>query len=194
MTPAVAKAVFVGLVVGWYIIRFPYARRARRTPITYSARGARENVLLVTSLIGIGLLPMLYAATGFPQFAEYRFSPLQAWLGCFIALASLLIFRITHHALGRHWSISLDVRHEHVLVTDGVYAYVRHPMYLAFWLWAAAQALLLSNWIAGCAGLLGFGILFFGRVAREERMMLESFGNEYRAYMSRTYRVIPFVY
>jgi protein-S-isoprenylcysteine O-methyltransferase Ste14 len=39
-----------------------------------------------------------------------------------------------------------------------------------------AQALLLSNWIAGCAGLAGFGILFFGRVAREERMMLETFG------------------
>ena len=46
-----------------------------------------------------------------------------------------------------------------------------------------AQALLLSNWIAGCAGLAGFGILFFGRVAREERMMLENLWRQ----LSRVY-------
>jgi protein-S-isoprenylcysteine O-methyltransferase Ste14 len=67
-------------------------------------------------------------------------------------------------------------------------------MYTAFWLWALAQALLLPNWFAGFAGLVGFGTLFFGRVAREERMMLDNFGEEYRAYMTRTYRVIPGVY
>ena len=48
-------------------------------------------------------------------------------------------------------------------------------MYSAFWLWAIAQALLLPNWVAGFAGLVGFGTLYFGRVAREERMILENF-------------------
>ena len=66
-------------------------------------------------------------------------------------------------------------------------------MYSAFWLWAIAQALLLPNWIAGFAGLAGFGILFFGRVAREEQMMLETFGDSYRAYMARTGRIFPFI-
>jgi protein-S-isoprenylcysteine O-methyltransferase Ste14 len=55
-------------------------------------------------------------------------------------------------------------------------------MYSAFWLWAVAQALLLANWVAGFAGLIGFGTLFFGRVAREERMMTETFGDKYREY------------
>jgi protein-S-isoprenylcysteine O-methyltransferase Ste14 len=50
------------------------------------------------------------------------------------------------------------------------------------------------NSIGGFAGLLGFGILFIGRVAREEGMMLETFGGDYRAYMARTYRVIPGIY
>lgn len=194
MTPMLAKAAFVGLVVGWYVIRFPYARRSRRTPVTRSARGLRETALLLASLIGIGLLPMLYVATGFPRFADYRFLPLQASFGVLVALASLAMFRLTHHALGRNWSISLDVREQHTLVTEGVYDYVRHPMYTAFWLWAVAQALLLHNWVGGFAGLVGFGILFFGRVAREEQMMLDSFGDEYRAYMARTYRIIPGIY
>ena len=43
--------------------------------------------------------------------------------------------------------------------------------------------------LAGFAGLAGFGTLFFGRVAREERMMVETFGDSYRAYMARTGRV-----
>jgi hypothetical protein len=51
--------------------------------------------------------------------------------------------------------------------------------------------LLLPNWVAGFSGLAGFGILFFGRVTREERMMLETFGASYRAYMARTGRVFP---
>jgi protein-S-isoprenylcysteine O-methyltransferase Ste14 len=194
MTPMLAKAAFVGFVVGWYVIRFPYARRSRRAPVTRSARGPRETALLLASLTGIGILPLLYVATGFPSFADYRFLPLQASFGILVALASLAMFRLSHHALGRNWSISLDVREQHTLVTEGVYGYVRHPMYTAFWLWAAAQALLLPNWVGGFAGLVGFGILFFGRVAREERMMLESFGDKYRAYMSRTYRIIPLVY
>jgi protein-S-isoprenylcysteine O-methyltransferase Ste14 len=67
-------------------------------------------------------------------------------------------------------------------------------MYAAFWLWAIAQFLLLPNWIAGPAGLVGFGTLFFGRVAREEELMIESFGEEYRTYMRTTARVLPGVY
>jgi protein-S-isoprenylcysteine O-methyltransferase Ste14 len=54
-----------------------------------------------------------------------------------------------------------------------------------------AQALLLPNWVAGFAGIVGFGTLFFGRVGREERMMLETFGDDYRAYVSRTRRLVP---
>ncbi|MBR0916512.1 isoprenylcysteine carboxylmethyltransferase family protein [Bradyrhizobium japonicum] len=86
---------------------------------------------------------------------------------------------------------SLDVRENHELVTEGIYRRVRHPMYSAFWLWTIAQALLLPNWIAGFAGLAGFGILFFGRVAREGRMMLQTFGDGYREYIARIGRTFP---
>ena len=64
-------------------------------------------------------------------------------------------------------------------------------MYTAFWLWAVAQALLLPNWVAGFAGLIGFGTLFFGRIAKEEQMMVDTFGDEYRQYMARTGRLLP---
>lgn len=194
MTPTLAKALVVVLMVVWYVIRFRYARRSRRTPVARSARGPREIALLLISLTGLGIIPFIYVVTGFPRFADYPFQPALAWLGLVCAAAALVMFRLTHKALGRNWSISLEVREDHRLVTDGVYQYVRHPMYTAFWLWAVAQALLLPNWFAGLAGIVGFGTLFLGRVGREEKMMADSFGDAYRAYMERTRRIIPGIY
>jgi protein-S-isoprenylcysteine O-methyltransferase Ste14 len=194
MTPALSKFVFVMLAIGWFLIRYKYARRSRRTPVLRSARGSRETALLLISLTGLGGLPLVYIVTAIPHFAAYALQPVQAWLGLLFAIAALVMFRLTHRALGRNWSVSLDVREGHQLVTDGIYRKVRHPMYSAFWLWAVAQALLLPNWVAGFSGIVGFGVLFFGRVPREERMMLDTFGDRYREYMARTYRVIPLIF
>ena len=194
MTPAISKFVFVMLAIGWYLIRYQYARRSCRETVLHTARGPRETALLLVSLSGLGIVPFVYIATSVPRGAAYPFQPSQAWLGFFFAAGSLLMFQLTHRALGRNWSISLDVREGHQLITDGIYRKVRHPMYTAFWLWAVAQALLLPNWVAGFSGIVGFGILFFGRVAREEQMMLETFGDRYREYMARTHRVIPLIF
>jgi protein-S-isoprenylcysteine O-methyltransferase Ste14 len=194
MTPTLSKSVFVMLAVGWYIIRYKYARRSARTPVLRSDRGLRETALLLISLTGLGVLPFLYVSTGIPHFGDYTFHPAQAWLGLLFAIASLVMFQLSHRALGRNWSVSLDVRVDHQLITDGIYQSVRHPMYTAFWLWALAQALLLPNWVGGFSGIIGFGILFFGRVSREERIMLDMFGDQYRAYMERTCRILPKIY
>ncbi|UZF93582.1 protein-S-isoprenylcysteine O-methyltransferase [Bosea sp. NBC_00550] len=191
MTLSIAKAIYLFLAIGWYIVRIPHERRSRRTPISRSARGGKERILLCISFTGLGILPFAYVAFGFPRFATYAFQPSLAWAGAAASAAALLLFYLTHRSLGRNWSVSLDVRESHKLVTDGVYTYVRHPMYSAFWLWAIAQALLLPNWIAGPAGLVGFGTLYLFRVSEEEKLMNEAFGHEYADYIKRTGRIIP---
>jgi len=194
MTATLAKVIWGVALVAWYLIRYPHARRARRNQIARDRRGLVENTLLMTSATGLFFVPFTYVVSGFPRFADYAFAPAQGWLGGLVFAASLWLFHATHRDLGRNWSISLRVREGHKLVTEGVYRYVRHPMYAAFWLWAIAQCLLLPNWIAGPAGLVGFGTLFFGRVGREEDLMIESFGEDYRAYMRSTARIVPWVY
>jgi protein-S-isoprenylcysteine O-methyltransferase Ste14 len=194
MTPLVAKVIWCLGVVGWFAIRYPHERRARRTPKLRRSDRGRELVLMVISAAGLGILPAVYVFTNAPAFANYAFRPWQAWLGAAVFAAALWLFYRTHKQLGRNWSVTLEVRERHALVTEGVYSRVRHPMYSAFWLWALAQALLLPNWIAGPAGLVGFGTLFFLRVGREEALMIETFGDEYRRYMARTARVLPGIY
>jgi protein-S-isoprenylcysteine O-methyltransferase Ste14 len=109
-------------------------------------------------------------------------------------LGALVLFYETHRQLGKYWSVTLNTRKKHKLIDTGIYSRVRHPMYSAFWLLACAQAVLIPNWIAGFSGIVGWGVLFFMRIGREEQLMTDTFGDEYRAYMRRTTRVVPWLY
>lgn len=146
---------------------------------------------MAASTLGLGIIPAIWVFSGIPESFDHAANPVIIIIGLLIFAASLRLFRITHKALGAMWSHSLDLRKGHKLVTSGIYENVRHPMYSAFWLWALAQPFLLSNWIAGFSGIVGFGTLYFLRVGQEEQMMEERFGEEYRKYCARTKRIIP---
>jgi protein-S-isoprenylcysteine O-methyltransferase Ste14 len=194
MTPFIAKIIWGLGCVMYYIIRYPHQRRANKTPTAGRRDRMRERALMAISYTGLFVIPLIYVLTDQPRFADYTFHSVQAWLGVLVLVAGMTLLYRTHRDLGRAWSITLEIRDRHSLVTHGIYERLRHPMYASFWLWALSQALLLPNWIAGMSGLVGFGTLFFARVGHEERMMLDAFGDEYRAYMARTYRVIPGIY
>ena len=181
-------------VVGWYIIRYPFERRAKRVRVVTDRRSRSETAGLVLALFGLAILPGFYVATGIPEWADHPASRWAVALGTIFFAAALWVFRRSHKELGRNWSITLEIREQHNLVCTGPYAVIRHPMYTSFMLMGLGQAFLLANWVAGLAGLVGFAILFFLRVDKEERMMLEIFGPQYRTYMERTKRLIPYLY
>lgn len=191
MTITLAKIVWVALVVGWYLLRIPYERKSKNTPVAVDSMDRSEWIRLMISLTGLGIIPMVYVVSGLPTFANRAHVPWVAFIGVLVALCALVMFRLTHRALGRYWSVSLQMRENHKLIAVGIYTRIRHPMYSAFWLWAIAQALLLPNWIAGLSGIVGFGTLYLLRVGPEEAMMTSRFGDEYRAYMARTGRLTP---
>ncbi len=188
------KCLWVLLVATWYVLRRPFERRAKRIKLRRDSRDIRERARLAVSTLGLGIVPGIYVATGWPRFASYPAEPLLLALGVVAAVGAIILFRLTHRALGKMWSVSLQLKEGHALVTDGIYRTLRHPMYSAFWLMALAQALLLPNWFAGAAGLVGFGLLFALRIGPEERMMEDAFGDEYRVYRTRTWRIIPYIY
>jgi len=193
VTPLIAKLLHGLCMVAWWVIRRPFERKTKRNVLLRDAMDLREKALLLVSLTGLGLIPLAYIATGFPAALDQAFSPVRAWAGLLVFAAALALFHTTHKALGRNWSVTLAVRQEHSLVTTGVYRFVRHPMYTAFWMWAIAQALTLQNWAVGPAGIIGFGTLYLLRVGREETLMRETFGAAWDAYAARTPRVIPFL-
>ncbi len=188
------KVLWALLVIGWYLLRRPFDRRARRSRLTVDRRKGADTMRMVVSLTGLGIIPGIYLATGFPRFTSYPANPILLVLGIIVGIAALILFRLTHKALGKMWSVSLQLKQDHKLITTGIYKRIRHPMYTAFWCLAIAQALLLPNYIAGFAGIIGFGYLFFSRVGPEEAMMQEAFAKEYELYRARTWRVLPYIY
>jgi protein-S-isoprenylcysteine O-methyltransferase Ste14 len=193
MTKTAALLVWAIGIVVWYIVRHPYSRKARKGAVSRTMIDGTEWVVLTILTLGLFVVPAIYAATGIPQAAERPFDPVLAWIGAAAFVASLWLFWRTHADLGRNWSVSLKMREKHQLVTQGVYRYVRHPMYSSFLLMGVGQLLLLPNWVGGGAGLVGAVFLLLFRMRREETMMQERFGDAYRDYSARTARIVPWL-
>jgi protein-S-isoprenylcysteine O-methyltransferase Ste14 len=139
------------------------------------------------------LIGLLLAYAIFPgSLSAFAFSIPDALrgFGFFLGLAGLAIWVWAQIALGREWSPQLQLREKHHLVTGGPYARMRHPIYSGMIVWASGLALISANWIFVAIALL-VGAVFFVRVPREEQMMIEEFGEEYREYMKRTGSVFP---
>jgi len=194
MSKEIATAIWAFGVIAWFVIRLPHQIKARKTPVAQSVGGWRDRVLLAISFSGLGLIPGVYLFTGEPRFAGYSLSPVQGFIGALLMAGALVLFWLTHKHLGRYWSVTLDTRKTHKLIDTGIYARVRHPMYSAFWLLALAQGFLLANWVAGLAGPIAWATLFFLRVGHEEKLMIDTFGDQYTSYIQRTKRVLPGIY
>jgi protein-S-isoprenylcysteine O-methyltransferase Ste14 len=181
---------FVGFVA-YLTIRGVYARRTRRLEKVHRQVDRLEKFLLIFVISTSTLLPVLYLFTRLLSFADYELPAFARWIGAVVMVVALWLFWRSHADLGENWSVTLEVRKEHQLVTHGVYRWIRHPMYAAILLWGVAQALLLANWLAGWSAFVPFLVMYVLRTPREEQMMCNFFGDEYRDYMRRTGRLFP---
>src|SRR6267378_7911951 len=193
MNPWIAKAVVLAGTLVMIAIRAPHGHRSRRVKVAKSHKTPLETGLLVLAWVGF-FVPLIWVASPAFSFAEYALGagPLIAGVMCLVI--GLWLFYRSHADLGTNWSITLEVREQHRLITQGVYRRIRHPIYLALSLYGVAHALVIPNWVAGPSNLVAFAVLFALRVRPEERMMLEQFGDEYTAYMARTKRLVPGVW
>jgi protein-S-isoprenylcysteine O-methyltransferase Ste14 len=148
MNPWFAKAVILLASIVMVVIRAPHGRRSRTIPVVRSGKGTLEIVLLTVAW-GAFFLPLVWIATPVFAFADYPLHPIPFATGSFCLALGLWLFHRSHVDLGPNWSITLAVRENHLLVTHGVYGWVRHPMYLSLLVYSAGQALIVPNWLVG---------------------------------------------
>src|SRR3989449_3550493 len=175
MNPWIAKAIVLAATVVMMAIRGPHGHRSRSVKIAKSHKTPLETGLLVLAWVGF-FVPLIWVASPAFWFAEYplRTGPLVAGVMCFVI--GLWLFYRSHADLGTNWSLTLEIREGHRLITQGVYRRIRHPMYLALALYSIGQSLVIQNWEAGPSNPIACGILFALRFRAEERMMVEEFG------------------
>ena len=151
-----------------------------------------DTTLLIAYVLFIKASLVLYLF--FPAslaWATLRLATRWRWSGIALSLAGMILLVWADRSLGRNFSVALQIKEGHRLVTHGSFRWVRHPIYAALLLFSIGMTLLSANAAIG-AGWVGGGIFVFTqRISREEAMLIKQFGESYRDYRRRTGAVIP---
>jgi protein-S-isoprenylcysteine O-methyltransferase Ste14 len=116
-------------------------------------------------------------------------SELLSWVGVLVCLVGPVVLLLSLVAFGRSFRVGIDVDHPDKLVTTGVFAFSRNPIYVAFGFVLFGQFLVFPNWVLLVC--LGAGIwLFHRQVLREEEFLTRHYGPEYAEYCRRVRRYL----
>jgi protein-S-isoprenylcysteine O-methyltransferase Ste14 len=177
----------LNLALWVHLHRFHANRGAR---MKWRPRGLHPWTTRVLVLMSVGMVAICF--TG----AFGRCHPLLLPVviaGNLLAATGFVLIRRGRDQLGEHYSIWLEAPEGHELVTEGLFARVRHPMYAGSLLHQAALPLLTCTWEGLILLPFYFGLLLL-RMRGEESVMAERHGKRYSEWTERTRRLIPRVY
>ncbi len=120
---------------------------------------------------------------------EFFHSGIIAWVGVLFCLAGLLLMLWSLISFGQSFRVGIDTEHPDKLITKGVFAFSRNPIYTAFAFILVGQFLIFPNWILLVYLIAGFW-LFNRQVLREEDYLKEHYGKEYLEYCQRVRRYL----
>jgi protein-S-isoprenylcysteine O-methyltransferase Ste14 len=166
----------------------------QKQPTTGSRFAHKERELFFIRLSGTAML-MAYVYVFFPDTKGLDFSfpvPLRL-AGAILMFAGNILFLLAHVYLGKQWSAELEIQPGHQLIINGIYRWIRHPMYTGFLVFGLGLLLLFAN-ILGCAYFPAVAIMIYFRLPSEEALLIDEFGEEYVEYRKTTSALIPGLY
>jgi protein-S-isoprenylcysteine O-methyltransferase Ste14 len=158
--------------------------------------GIREDVknrwvLWVFSAVGLALsfFPAYTERIGFWTFGgdEVR------WAGVALYIVGGVLRMYPVFVLKNRFSGLVAIQPGHQLVTNGIYSVVRNPSYLGLVVNALGWALAFRSGVGVLLALANVPPLV-ARMHSEERLLESEFGADYRAYATRTKRLVPGIY
>jgi protein-S-isoprenylcysteine O-methyltransferase Ste14 len=186
------RLLFIAIYAVFFGVRIRYrVNSIKREPEQRQKTTSWHIKILIAAIIGYFVSIALYLLNlQWFQWSQIGLPTWLRWMGAFGAVFSIILVAWTHRVLGKQYSAELAIQKNHVLVTTGPYYRTRHPMYTALNAFSFSMALMTSNLLNLLFAVFVF--LPFPWIAREEeRMLLETFGEEYKEYMKRTGRFFP---
>ncbi|MBN1165549.1 MAG: isoprenylcysteine carboxylmethyltransferase family protein [Methanospirillaceae archaeon] len=193
MDDSTYKLILLILLLLFVAIRAPFVWSRTRTEKMVNKTTLTDRIVILLFTLGMAVVPLIYIITPFFDACSLGWPDVLRMSGIFLYLFSLLYLLFIHLTLGKNWSMHLALSREHKLITTGPYRYIRHPMYTAFCGMMVGQLFLTSNWFFGGFGLVTLLFLIGIRIPKEEHMMTEQFGDEYRVYSSQTGMLFPII-
>jgi protein-S-isoprenylcysteine O-methyltransferase Ste14 len=195
---SVFRILFWVLLAGVFGVRWYFSNKARMEKRTLmpdnkaiEQEGRGLFAFRLVSLFVLMAVFVIYALN--PTWSAFLSITLPTWLrwvGFLIGLVSLVLLAWTQQTLGKYFSPQLHLQDDHQLVTTGPYKRIRHPLYTSLFGIGIAFALVTANWLFVLLAVIVI-VGLVARVPREEKMMIDEFGNDYRDYMVRTGRYFP---
>jgi protein-S-isoprenylcysteine O-methyltransferase Ste14 len=173
---------------GYYV---KYHSKPENDTVKKRQEGVTSKIAGLLGMAGF-VLVLLYAIN--PQWLSFTNLSLPRWLrlsGVVIALVGFALLQWAQVTLANSWSDTPRMIKEQVLITSGPYRRIRHPIYTAFILILGSTLLISSNWLIGLCWLGMTTLEVLSRIAFEESLMIEFFGEQYREYMKTTGRLLP---
>ena len=131
------------------------------------------------------------AAFNWPAVSTHEFFQTEAiaWIGVAFCFAGLLLLLSSLVSFGQSFRVGIDPDHSDTLITTGVFALSRNPIYVAFAAILLGQFLIFPNWIL--LAYIGAGTwLFHRQVLREEAFLRTHYGQAYLEYCNRVRRYL----
>jgi protein-S-isoprenylcysteine O-methyltransferase Ste14 len=188
------------LFFGYQIPRTYFRSQARKNRVenelgesTLSESKLRLALMMISGL-GANFLGLAYLIN--PNLFPWSYLDLPdwfRWIGGGIGLLTIVLSYFVHRTLALSFTPTLQTIEGHRLVTDGIYRWIRHPMYTSFFLLFAASALLSASWLIGLLGFI-YSLLIIDRVRSEEIMLAENFGRDYHRYQERSGKFFPRIF
>ncbi|HMQ33045.1 MAG TPA: isoprenylcysteine carboxylmethyltransferase family protein [Chloroflexaceae bacterium] len=169
-----------------------FRHRADRVGGALQGENGLRLVVVLRLLSLIILLPLLgyLVNPAWVTWAQFDLPAWMRWLGVAGGVLAVPLAYWVLRSIGTNISPSHATREGHQLVTHGPYRWVRHPLYSVGILLCISLTLLTALWTLGVGMLIPLAVLLW-RTPREEARLIETFGDEYRAYMRRTGRFFP---
>jgi protein-S-isoprenylcysteine O-methyltransferase len=166
-----------------------YASRLRRAEAQNRDRG---SFFAAAAAIGVGYW-ITFSLSGLGR-TTWPLGEWALWAGAAVALGGMALRVWSIATLGRYFTYLVMVTPDQKVVEAGPYRLLRHPSYTGGLATGVGIGLSLRFGLApliiGATTLLGYMI----RMGVEERALAEGIGEPYRAYMTRTKRLIPFIW
>lgn len=182
-------ALTIVLLLGLVLTRVILLRMAATKAVHFGRLDKTDYLIPLVALLYF--YTVFGAAFKWPIISSRRFlySSIVAWIGVGLCFAGLLILLLSLISFGKSFRIGIDVDRPDKLVTTGIFAISRNPIYVGFALILVGEFLVFPNWIPLI--YLAAGILLFHRqVLREEEFMCNHYGQEYLEYCKRVRRYI----
>ena len=131
------------------------------------------------------------AAFSWPTVSTQEFfaSETIPWVGVLFCLVGLVLLVWSLVSFDKSFRVGIDADQPDRLITSGIFAFSRNPIYVAFASILLGQFLIFPNWIL--LAYLGAGIwLIHRQVLREEEFLKEHYGQGYAAYCQRVRRYL----